>query len=122
MRIHRVLARWTIGRLAVSAGDLDVASAVAQQLAAEDVGYARVFGAVLGASVARRRGRKGDAAERWLGAVAQAEAHDLPHLAEAARWRLGELSGHRDLVARARDWMQGQEVREPEKMLRLWAP
>jgi hypothetical protein len=128
MRVHRVLAWWTLGRLVVSAGGragLDEAEGLARKLAREDVAYARVFGLLLAAAVARRRGKR-STEDRALGdAIRLSESHDLPHSAAAARWRLGEIAtGGRgdDLIGQAREWMQGQDIRAPERMVALWAP
>jgi hypothetical protein len=128
MRIHRVLVRWTLGRLVVSTGGrraLDEAERIARQLAGEDVAYAKVFSLLLQGGIARRRGQRRPAESALANAIRLAEAHDLPHAAEAARWRLGEITGGpngRDLVSRARTWMDSQDIRAPERMMGVWAP
>jgi hypothetical protein len=57
--------------------------------------------------------------------VERADAAGLTQYAAAARYRLGLRIGGLEGQARldeARVWLRRQDIREPERMLNVWAP
>ena len=132
MRIHRVHVRWLHARLLLAAaeagagkGEVDEAARIARQLAREDVPYARTYSLLVRAGVAHQRGDDAGCVRLLEGAVQHADDSDYPHCASAARFRLGSiLGGSRGsaLVTRAREWATDQSIRDPERMMGIWAP
>jgi tetratricopeptide (TPR) repeat protein len=133
VRIHRVLAWQLLGRLLVasapSAPDparlLTEAAALAERIAAHDIGYAQTYSALLRAAIAHQRGEAAVARRALERAVQQADTAGLAQYAAAARYRLGQRIGGLEGQARldeARVWLRRQDIREPERMLDVWAP
>jgi hypothetical protein len=89
------------------------------------VPYARTYACLLRAGVAHQQG-DGAGCVRFLErAVQRADDNDYPHCASAARLRLGSMLGGSTgaaLVARAREWATDQSIRDPARMVGIWAP
>jgi hypothetical protein len=131
MRLHRSHARWLLGRLILGStenrpacGDLlREVEQLARQLAAEDVGFARVWSLLLTAGVERQRGREEAAVRALEAAVTDADRHGLLHCQHAALYRLGErVQGERgaDLKRRAISWAESQQIKDPARLLSSW--
>ncbi|HEY3665268.1 MAG TPA: protein kinase [Polyangiaceae bacterium] len=134
MRLHRSVARWLLGKLILSSAAmrpelapdaLREVSGIARSLWREGVPFARTFSGLLSAAVETQQRQPGRARRTLEGALAQAELADLPHCAEAARWRLADL-GRGDAARAARAsaarWFAEQRIEAPERMLEVWAP
>jgi hypothetical protein len=129
IRNHRVLAHWLLGRMVLAASKepraLDEAGEMARRLASEDMTYATIWSLLLRGAIERRRGQAARAEETLTRALELGERHHFPAGAQAARWRLGELVGGdrgRALLGSARSWMLEQQIRNPERLMALWAP
>jgi eukaryotic-like serine/threonine-protein kinase len=133
VRLHRIWAWQLLARLLVASTPtaqtpkraLAEAERLAERIAGHDVGYAQTYSALLLAAVAHQRGDASRVRRALEHAVRAAEAAALGQYATAARFRLGQHIGGaagRVLLTEARAWMQGQDIREPEQMLELWAP
>ena len=130
MRLHRSVARWLLGRLILAALDgqsaravraaLKEVTALADALEREAVAFALTWASLLRAAVAQRRGQREQARALLRSAIEHAHSADLPHCANAARYRLSALGeGSADQAAR---WFDSQRIRAPERMLAVWAP
>ena len=101
------------------------AEAAARRIERAGMAWSDPLAAVLHAGVARQRGQR-DAAIDLLGeAVSQLDLQDMRLYAASARRRRAQLVGGRDgdaAVAQADHWFQGQGVRNPAAMARLFAP
>jgi serine/threonine protein kinase len=131
VRIHRVHVHWLLGRLLLAAaaaggaGEVGEAARVAGRLGREDVPYARTYALLLRAGIAHRRADDAGCVRFLDLAAAYADANDYPHCASASRLRLGSLVGGARgaaLVGRAREWMAEQNIRDPQRMARVWTP
>jgi hypothetical protein len=97
----------------------------ARLLRRERVPWAVALAELLDAGVAGRQGEEQRAAERYGQAAALLEAADMHLYAAAARRRQGALVGGpagRDLTATADAWMEGQGIRNSQRMTALLAP
>jgi hypothetical protein len=133
MHLHRSIARWLLGRLIVAAARtakepgplLDEASKLEKRLASEQFPYARTYSLLLRSAVAYRRADTVEATRLLEATIREADASDLPHCANAARYRLGKITaGPRgaELVRTARAWMEGEQIKNPVQMADVWAP
>jgi len=133
IQIVRCLAAFLQGKLAVAAaaeggdraGLLREAVKNARVLEAENIGYAKVWGAVLRAGIARQQGRDEQCVAYLRAAVEAGRTHEMRFYRSAALYRLGELLGGNEgaeLVGDAVDWMSGQLIVNPEGMVNVAAP
>jgi hypothetical protein len=131
VRIHLCLARWLLGRLllaSASSGGVDRRAGVQQlvsKLEREQVSFATAWALLLRAAVFDQAGDLVRATDVLRRAIHHGNAHDLPHVTASARFRLGQILGGAEggeLVASARGWMESQEIKNPERMLEVWAP
>ncbi len=131
MRLHRSVANWLLGKLILSSLASEGASAaralrevtrVARTLWRENVDFSRVFSLLLTAAVAHRRGRTALCTRTLRDAAVAAERADLPQCAAAARWRLAGLQRNAKEMAEAERWFGEQRIRNPTRMLDVWAP
>ena len=131
VRIHYCLARWLLGRLllasAINGGENDRARVeqLASKLERERISFAKAWALLLRAAVFDQEGDLVRSVDVLRRAIDHGHAHDLPHVAAAARFRLGQILGDAEggeLVASARAWMASQEIKNPERMLEVWAP
>jgi eukaryotic-like serine/threonine-protein kinase len=133
LRLHRIWAWQLLARLLVASAPTSrhperarvEAKRLSERIAKHDVGYAQTYGALLLAAVAHQRGEAFEETRALEHAVRAADAAELGQYAAAARFRLGQRIGGaagQTLLAEARAWMQQQEIREPERMLEVWAP
>jgi tetratricopeptide (TPR) repeat protein len=128
MRLHRSVAHWLLGRLILASLDGEPApraalaevSRLASALSREKVGFARTWSQLLAAAVAMRRQEAVRARELLLSAIREAELADLPHCANAARFRLAELFA--DNGDEAERWFNAQRILDPRRMVEVWAP
>jgi hypothetical protein len=92
------------------------------RLRKEKHGWSDAYAELLTGLAAAQRG-DGDQALAGLGAArGQFEALGMAMHAAATRRRLGELTGSRDDVAAADEWMRSENIRDPDRMTQLWAP
>jgi hypothetical protein len=133
VRIHKIFAWQMHARLLIASaptsadprGALVEAARLAERLGAQDLGYARVHQALLVAAIAHQRGEVAAARRALEHAVRESDLAELAQFAAAARYRLGQRIGGREgqaLLDEARIWFRRQDIREPERMLEVWAP
>jgi tetratricopeptide (TPR) repeat protein len=135
MRLHRNVARWLRARLLLASlgevpagarrGALREVTRLAESLRGEREPFTRCWAHLLDAAVARQRGQLARARSALSDATSAAESADLPHCAASARLRLAQLSEDTastpELVS-ARAWFEAQQIRNPQRMLEVWAP
>ncbi|MEM7351638.1 MAG: AAA family ATPase [Acidobacteriota bacterium] len=95
-----------------------------RRLEAEKLDWASALGRSILAGCATLMGETAAAIESSKTAAAAFEAAGFELYAAANRYRLGQLlaSGGRDLRREAAEWMGGQGIRRPEKMVNVLAP
>src|SRR5439155_3481158 len=103
------------------AGFLSVARKGARRLEREDSPMARCFALILRGGLANLAGDRETAARHLAEAARACEAADMHLYAAAARRRIGEVTGDAALVAQADDWMGNEDVRNPERMVGMFA-
>jgi serine/threonine protein kinase len=128
----RADAVWLRGRVLLvgsaissNAPVLEAVSRLSTKLAKEQVGYARVWGLLLGATVAYQRRAVDDAHARLSAAIELSDANRLALLAACARMRLGQLCGGSEgaaLCAEGEAWMASENIRNPVRMLEVVTP
>ena len=97
----------------------------ASRLRHERIPYAFAFGEYVEAAVAFQRGNRSEAVKLLTNAIDAFEAVDMGLNAAAARRRLGQLIGGAEGQAhidQADKWMTDQEIRNPMRMTRAYAP
>jgi hypothetical protein len=131
IQTFRAVIRWLDAQLCLVAPDgngpqaLARAEAKAKALHREKVSYASVYGLLVAAAVAHRRGRDETAATLLRSANDVARDCAMSLHAAAARRRLGELLGGdegRALVTAAEATFRAQGVVSPDRYLHLYAP
>ena len=129
-RIEGLFLRGRCALAAAAAGAdrgrlLRVAGRTAARIARENVAYGRPMVQQIRAVKAYLAGHP-SAAEHGLRRAARGFEQAKMHLAAAAaRWRWGGISGGdegRSRVEAAREWMRGQGIRHPERMVAMLAP
>ena len=73
---------------------------------------------MLRASLAAAQGDEARTIEQLNVAVEVFEGARMALHAACARWYLGQTTGDRELVGRAREWMAGQSIKDARKMAR----
>ncbi|MET0794112.1 MAG: protein kinase [Polyangiaceae bacterium] len=133
MRLHRSVARWILARLILasqagsgaSRGSLREVTRLAKDLRREREPFTTCWAFLLDAAVACQRGQLERARSALSEAIASAKIADLPHCAASARLRLAALcegEASRGPLAEGRAWFEAQQIRNPERMLDVWAP
>lgn len=137
MRIHRHAATYAFVRLLVlvaSERETPESERTAMMREAKrrlaglddpDVAFARVWHGLMAGALAHLEGDDARARTSLRAARALADASDLPHLAAAARARLGSLTPNPEGAAErevACAWLASQGVVRPDRMLAIWAP
>ena len=120
------------GRLAVASAfgenrseRLKIAEGVAEMIAQEDVSYANPYASLIRAGVANKRGDDVTAATLLEKALKEFENADMKLYAVIIRHRLGKMIGGdrgRELVTEANEWMDRQQIKNPERVMNLLAP
>lgn len=129
----RCVSRWLRGRLVLAeaaAGhdqrrNIRIARGVAKQLLGERVGYAMVYGHLVGAGVAVQRGSRDRAVAHLRSAIDAANAHRMVLCAASASVRLAALVGGdegRALRDQGLAMLADEQVRDPERMIQVHAP
>ena len=128
----RIDAMQLRGRLALASAfgenrvaRIKIAAAVAGQIARENMIYADPYAALIRAGIAHRRGDLDSAVTLLEKALKEFEAADMTLYAVVTRHRLGEMIGGdrgRELRAAANEWMSGQLIRNPARIMNLMAP
>lgn len=104
---------------------LRLAASCARKLDREAVGHARAAGRMVAAAVAHQKGERDRALRLLDEAVSVAATEELGMFAAAARHRSGTLQeGERGatVIRDSEEWMRAQSIRDPEAMVRLYAP
>ncbi len=104
---------------------LRIATAAADQIAAENMPWSDPLAQLIHAALARQNGDDSSAADLAAQAIAGFESVDMALYAEAARRRLGELLGGdrgRELIAQSEVWMTRQQIKNPAAVTNLMAP
>ncbi len=133
VRLHRILAWHTLARLLVAsarvaeepASLLAEASKLAERIEALGLGYGRAYAQLIEAAIARQRGEVAKTRRALEQAIKLADEARTEQYAAAARYRLGSLIGGVEgqaLLDDARVWLRRQDIREPTRMLDVWAP
>lgn len=133
VRLHRILAWHALGRLLVASAKkaadpgplLAEASKLATRIDAFGLGYGRAYASLLEGAVARQRGEVATARRALEQAIKLADEAGTEQYAAAARYRLGAMVGGIEgqaLLDDARVWLRRQDIRNPERMLEVWAP
>src|SRR5262245_4290480 len=107
-------------------GHLDrEASAAADRLDRERIGYAGALALMLRGRLDSLRGDHARAIRAFRTAAEQFQALEMPLQEAATRFRLGEMlppEEGRDLTRTAIDWLESQSIRNPEAMIRMVLP
>jgi len=135
MGLHRSMARWVLARLVLASlaespapgRALGEVSRLALDLRREREPFTDCWAHLLEAAVARQRGQLQRSRAALGEAVVAAERADLPHCAASARLRLAELSEPSDgpgspAEHAGRAFFEAQQIRNPPRMLEVWAP
>src|SRR4029079_16940248 len=102
-----------------------IAEAVANRMARENTIYANPYAALIRAGIAHRRGDVDSAVSLLEKALKEFETADMTLYAVVARHRLGEMIGGdrgRELREEANEWMSGQLIKNPARIMNLMAP
>jgi len=128
----RIDAMQVRGRLALAsafgehrAARLKIAEAVAHRIAHENMIYANPYAALIRAGIAHRRGDVDSAVTLLEKALKEFKTADMTLYAVVTRHRLGEMIGGdrgRELRAEANEWMSGQLIKNPARIMNLMAP
>ena len=120
------------GRLAVASAlgenrssRLKIAEAVADMIGQEDVPYAYPYASLIRAGVANKRGDNVTAATLLEKALKEFDNADMKLYAVIIRRCLGKMIGGdrgRELVTETDEWMDRQQIRNPERVMNLMAP
>lgn len=97
----------------------------ARRLERERPRYAHPLAMMIRAALASRAGQRTQAADLLAGAISLLDNHHLGIYAAAARYRRGQLLGGDSgaaLIQQAADWMRGERILRPEKIVALFAP
>jgi hypothetical protein len=109
------------GKLAGDPRLLAAADRDGLRLEQERIPWMVALGRLVRAGVAACR-REPAAAQLFEDAAARLDAADMRLIAQAARRRLGELTGARELVEACDQAMKQQTVVNPARMTRVWVP
>ena len=121
-------ARCALASLAVApdrAARLREAERLARKLDGEAMEWTAPLAALVWAGVAHAQGDRETAISRLRSAATLADASDMRLHSGAARLELGRLVGGDEgdrLDREAREWMEGQEIRVPERIASMMAP
>ena len=128
----RIDAMQVRGRLALASAvgehrgaRLRIAEAMAHRLARENMIYANPYAALIRAGIAHRRGDVDSAVTLLEKALKEFKTADMTLYAVVTRHRLGEMIGGdrgRELRAEANEWMSGQLIKNPARIMNLMAP
>jgi len=128
----RIDAMQVRGRLALASAvgenrvaRLKIAEAVAHRIARENMIYANPYAALIRAGIANRRGDVDSAVTQLEKALKEFESADMTLYAVVARHRLGEMIAGdrgRELREKANEWMSGQLIKNPARIMNLMAP
>ncbi|HMI89949.1 MAG TPA: AAA family ATPase, partial [Polyangiales bacterium] len=84
--------------------------------------FGRALFRMLEACAARAEGRNAEARSGLLASLEQLNQTQSVHAAMCVRYRLGQLDGAREELARIHQWFAGQGVRDPEAWVALTVP
>jgi len=128
----RIDAMQVRGRLALASAvgehrvaRLRIAEAMAHRIARENMIYANPYAALIRAGIAHRRGDVDSAVTLLEKALKEFKTADMTLYAVVTRHRLGEMIGGdrgRELRAEANEWMSGQLIKNPARIMNLMAP
>jgi serine/threonine protein kinase len=129
-QLHELRARAALAAASEARGAergrlLDDAARCARALRHGRTAWAESLSLLVSGCIAAARGDAERARSQLEESIRLCEAADMPLHAAAARLRLGELIGGdqgRALIARAREWMQSQSIRNPDRMAAMLAP
>ena len=132
IQVLRIEATYLRARLALASAAgaqreerLRIAEELAENLAAERMGWSNPMAAVIRAGLAKRRGDNAKAAVLTSQAIEGFEAADMTLYAAAARCRLGEIVGGdrgRELLSQTDELMRKRQVKNPEAFANLLVP
>ncbi len=133
VRLHKILAWHALGRLLVASARvapepsslLAEASKLAQRIDACGLGYGQAYAQLLQAAISSQRGEVASTRRALERAIELADSAGTEQYAAAARYRLGSLIGGIEgqaLLDDARVWLRRQDIRDPARMLEVWAP
>jgi serine/threonine protein kinase len=97
----------------------------AKRIAREGVGWANALSTMLTAGVAAARGEPAEALVHWRAAAENARAHGMQLFADAADFRAALVEGGAEGaagLARVREKLAEQSIREPDRICALLAP
>ena len=104
---------------------LDEAARLAERMSRERSAWSEPFAPLIRAAIAVRRGDTAAAVTLLRGAAVAFEAADMRLYGAATRRRIGELVGGEEgsrLVADADEFMTGQRIVRPERIVAVLAP
>src|SRR5262249_6441984 len=116
----RAEANWLSGRLLIAQGQLAAAAACAKRLERERVGYATAWACLLRAAI-----NPAERADHLRRAAKLSDASDMGFCAQAARFRLAQLTGGDEgnaLRAQAGTWAAGEGIRNLDRLIEVIAP
>jgi hypothetical protein len=106
---------------ALSIGQYSAAERDARRLAGDTTVFAKILAKVVRAGCARMRGSERDCIALLEEAAPEFDATRMGMMAAAVRYRLGELTGNRDLVEEASRAMRSEGVVDPERHTCIFA-
>jgi eukaryotic-like serine/threonine-protein kinase len=129
-QLHELRARAALAAAGEAQGAergrlLDDAARSARELQRGSTAWTEALSLLLSGCILAARGDAERARAQLEQSIRLCEAADMPLHAASARLRLGELLGGdegQSLITYAREWMQSQSIRNPERMAAMLAP